>query len=140
MQVLALEPLDHGDSISHGALGWPNAGDLGERLQLLRRHGGRRPRLHPRLRGPSEHEALLSLEELTEKGFRCEEPAQAEKEEGEAPAEDDDHSRLEFHRDDACDGDKPEEFVFEILDIVLPLDGDYDGWGSLLQTEEDSAE
>jgi hypothetical protein len=41
--------------------------------------------------------------------------------------------RLEFHRRDACDGARPDEFCFEILKVVLPLGGDYDGWGSLLQ-------
>ncbi len=40
---------------------------------------------------------------------------------------------LTFHRQERCDGRNPDRFVFEVLDTVLPLDGDYDGWGSALQ-------
>ncbi len=37
---------------------------------------------------------------------------------------------LQFHRVDAVAGDRPDEFSHEILDIILPLQGDYDGWGA----------
>jgi hypothetical protein len=45
---------------------------------------------------------------------------------------DDDAPRwsLEFHRDDALADGRPDEFVAEILDIILPLGGSYDGWGA----------
>ena len=38
---------------------------------------------------------------------------------------------LQFHRDDRLSQDRPDEFVAEILDVILPLDGSYDGWGAL---------
>jgi regulator of RNase E activity RraB len=31
------------------------------------------------------------------------------------------------------DGETPDEFTFEILDILEPLEGEYDGWGSSVQ-------
>ncbi len=40
---------------------------------------------------------------------------------------------LQFSRIAACDGSNPDRFVFEILDLIEPLGGDYDGWGSELQ-------
>jgi hypothetical protein len=40
---------------------------------------------------------------------------------------------LQFSRAEACDGGNPDRFVFEILDLIEPLGGDYDGWGSELQ-------
>lgn len=36
---------------------------------------------------------------------------------------------LQFHRDDALAEGQADAFVAEVLDIILPLDGDYDGWG-----------
>ncbi len=36
---------------------------------------------------------------------------------------------LKFHRDDRLDEGQPDAFVATVLDIILPLDGDYDGWG-----------
>ncbi|MDB4946474.1 MAG: hypothetical protein JWP97_6008 [Labilithrix sp.] len=35
-----------------------------------------------------------------------------------------------FHRSETLDGDKPNRFSAEVLDIVLPLQGEYDGWGA----------
>ncbi len=35
-----------------------------------------------------------------------------------------------FHRSETLDDDKPNQFSAEVLDIVLPLDGEYDGWGA----------
>jgi hypothetical protein len=37
---------------------------------------------------------------------------------------------LQFHRADALSDGRPDEFVEEILDVILPLEGDYDGWGA----------
>jgi hypothetical protein len=37
---------------------------------------------------------------------------------------------LQFHRADAVAGARPDEFCAEILDIILPLEGSYDGWGA----------
>jgi hypothetical protein len=37
---------------------------------------------------------------------------------------------LEFHREDSLDGFRPDEFVAEILDLVRPHGGRYDGWGA----------
>jgi regulator of RNase E activity RraB len=37
---------------------------------------------------------------------------------------------LAFHRSDSLDGDRANRFSAEILDIVLPLGGEYDGWGA----------
>lgn len=47
---------------------------------------------------------------------------------GEADAED--RWALSFHRDDALADDRPDTFVVEILDVILPLGGSYDGWGA----------
>ena len=40
---------------------------------------------------------------------------------------------LQFHREDRCDEDRANAFAAEILDIVLPLGGDYDGWGAVIE-------
>ena len=50
----------------------------------------------------------------------------------EAP-EEDGRWALGFHRDERLDEDRPDGFVTEILDIVLPLEGDYDGWGAQIE-------
>jgi hypothetical protein len=47
-----------------------------------------------------------------------------------APLEDGDAWALTFHRNDALAGGRPDQFCAEILDIVLPEGGDYDGWGA----------
>lgn len=36
---------------------------------------------------------------------------------------------LQFHRDDALSDGQADAFVAEVLDIIVPLDGEYDGWG-----------
>jgi hypothetical protein len=41
--------------------------------------------------------------------------------------------RVEFHRVETCRPPDVERFVDEILDIVLPLGGSYDGWGCVVQ-------
>jgi hypothetical protein len=40
--------------------------------------------------------------------------------------------RLEFHRDDSLDEDRPDAFCAEIRELIEPFDGDYDGWGALI--------
>jgi hypothetical protein len=37
---------------------------------------------------------------------------------------------LGFHRKETLEEGKPDAFAAQILDIVLPLDGEYDGWGA----------
>jgi hypothetical protein len=70
---------------------------------------------------PSEAQAREAAATLAAKGFRCDEV-------------DGSNGRwsLQFHRDEACDGGKPDEFVFEILDLIEPFEGDYDGWGCMV--------
>jgi hypothetical protein len=46
------------------------------------------------------------------------------------PLEDGDAWALTFHRADVLAGGRPDQFCAEILDIVLPEGGDYDGWGA----------
>jgi regulator of RNase E activity RraB len=41
---------------------------------------------------------------------------------------------LEFHRKDACNDAKPDRITDEILDIIEPLGGAYDGWGCAVRT------
>jgi hypothetical protein len=69
---------------------------------------------------PTEDRAREAATALAARGFRAAEP----------------HLKgtrwwLEFHRTDRCDGHRPDEFTFEILDVVLPLEGQFDGWGSM---------
>ena len=42
---------------------------------------------------------------------------------------------LELVRVDVCAPPRPDEVSFEILQIIEPLDGDYDGWGAIVVTE-----
>lgn len=46
------------------------------------------------------------------------------------PADEEGRFALAFHRSDTLEEGKPDHFAAEILDIVLPLDGEYDGWGA----------
>ena len=63
--------------------------------------------------------------QLAALGYRLDEPS--------PPNEGNNAWGLQFHRDDALDGDKPDAFVSEILDVILPLGGDYDGWGAVIE-------
>lgn len=72
---------------------------------------------------PSEAAAQAARAQLTAAGFRCDELEGGSDEDRECWS-------LEFHRDDALAGARPDEFVTEILDVILPLDGSYDGWGA----------
>jgi uncharacterized protein (TIGR01619 family) len=44
--------------------------------------------------------------------------------------EDEEYWLLEFHRDDALDGDAPDRICLEIIDLLEPFAGYYDGWGA----------
>ncbi len=46
------------------------------------------------------------------------------------PENDDEPWSLQFHRDEPLSGGRPDEFVSEILDVILEEDGEYDGWGA----------
>lgn len=71
---------------------------------------------------PTLENAVLAIEKLEHAGFRVDPPR---------PSEDGGH-RLEFHRDEILADGRPDEFVTEVLDVVLALDGDYDGWGAMV--------
>ena len=73
----------------------------------------------------SEEKAQAAGGALAAVGFRVD-PVRPPMEPGEPWA-------LAFHRNERCDGDHPDRFVFEVLDLVVPLDGDYDGWGCEVQ-------
>jgi hypothetical protein len=45
-------------------------------------------------------------------------------------ADEEDRFEVAFHRSETLEEGKPDRFSAEILDIVLPLDGEYDGWGA----------
>ena len=40
---------------------------------------------------------------------------------------------LDFHRVDSLANGRPDDFCAEILSIVLPHEGSYDGWGTVIQ-------
>ena len=67
--------------------------------------------------------ALAAGETLRAKGYRVD-PLPGPDEQG--------IYALEFHRRDPLSGERPDEVVVEILDVVLPLEGKYDGWGCAL--------
>lgn len=74
---------------------------------------------------PTKERALEAAQQLSAAGFRVGEPS--------APSKDGAGWFLEFHKVERCDEGHPDRFVFEVLDLITPLDGDYDGWGSVLQ-------
>ena len=49
---------------------------------------------------------------------------------GTGKADEDGRFEVAFHRPETLEEGKPDIFSSEILDIVLPLDGEYDGWGA----------
>jgi hypothetical protein len=71
---------------------------------------------------PSQDQADRAATALTAAGFLPDPVV--------APREDGDGWALQFHRDDALANGRPDQFCAEILDIVLPEGGDYDGWGA----------
>ncbi|MEZ4403101.1 MAG: DUF695 domain-containing protein [Kofleriaceae bacterium] len=94
---------------------------------------------------PTAEAATSAEAALTAAGFRCDGVDGVHGEVGEdgddgdgahggdaagAPADARELWSLEFHRDDALVDGRPDEFVTEILDLILPLGGTYDGWGA----------
>ena len=71
---------------------------------------------------PSREKVDAASAALAKAGFRVD-----------APVEHAPKWAVEFHRDERCDGDAPDRFVFEVLDLLEPFGGEYDGWGSHLQ-------
>jgi hypothetical protein len=55
---------------------------------------------------------------------------------GLADADEEGRFELAFHRSETLEEGKPDRFSAEILDIVLPLDGEYDGWGAPVARDE----
>ncbi len=72
---------------------------------------------------PSRAQADAARQQLAMRGFRVDEVA---------PRDDGDENRfgVEFHRKDALAKGRPDEFCDEILATILPLEGDYGGWGT----------
>ncbi|MFZ5444849.1 MAG: DUF695 domain-containing protein [Myxococcota bacterium] len=71
---------------------------------------------------PSRLQATAAAEALRGADFQVDEP--------EAPEKSDEPWMLEFHRDDHCADGEPDEFVAEVLELIEPHEGDYDGWGA----------
>ena len=55
---------------------------------------------------------------------------------GLADADEEGRFELAFHRKETLEEGKPDRFSAEILDIILPLDGEYDGWGAPTVSDE----
>jgi regulator of RNase E activity RraB len=77
---------------------------------------------------PSREQADRAAAGLIAAGFRCDDVQE--------PDSDSDAWQLEFHRADTLADNRADEFVSEILDIILDEDGDYDGWGAPHVTPE----
>lgn len=71
---------------------------------------------------PTKDHAARAAAALRAAGFKTDEIDQ--------PENDDEPWTLQFHRTEPLSGGRPDEFVSEILDIILEEDGDYDGWGA----------
>jgi hypothetical protein len=67
----------------------------------------------------SRGQATEAATRLTAAGFSTDE----------VTTRDDGRFGLQFHRDDALSEGQADAFVAEVLDLILPLDGEYDGWG-----------
>lgn len=72
---------------------------------------------------PDEDAATRGAEALTEAGFEVDAP--------DGPGEDG-RFALEFHRTEQLADGRPDEFTAEVLELVLPLDGEYDGWATIV--------
>jgi hypothetical protein len=78
---------------------------------------------------PDEARTRKAMRLLAAAGFRVDEPGRR----------DTDVERpwgVQFHRDDRLDARRPDEIVTEILDVILPLDGEYDGWGAVIERRD----
>lgn len=76
----------------------------------------------------SEETANAAAESLKAAGFRVDAP-------GKPDTEGYDWS-LGFHRDDALAAGEADEMVDEVLELLEPHDGDYDGWGCGVQKKD----
>jgi len=72
---------------------------------------------------PTQAQAEKAAVELRRAGFKTDDI--------QAPEEHADAWSLQFHRVDALSDGRPDEFCAEILDVILPLEGLYDGWGAI---------
>lgn len=89
---------------------------------------------------PTREAAAQAATALTAAGFRCDDITSSEDAEDpedievahreDAEVAEVERFGLQFHRDDALADGRPDEVVGEILDIILPLEGAYDGWGA----------
>jgi hypothetical protein len=70
---------------------------------------------------PSNASAQKAAKQLGAAHFRVD---------GIGKADEEGRFELAFHRSETLEEGKPDHFSAEILDIVLPLDGEYDGWGA----------
>jgi regulator of RNase E activity RraB len=61
---------------------------------------------------------------LASAGFQCDPVQESAADDGGSP-----DFRLEVHRDERLDDNRPDAFCAEIRALVAPFDGDYDGWG-----------
>ncbi len=73
---------------------------------------------------PTAEAAQTAAEALSAAGYRVD-----------PPVAEDDSVRLEFHRDESLADGAADTFVEQVLDLVLPLGGDYDGWGASVMTQ-----
>jgi hypothetical protein len=102
---------------------------MNRRLLQRREQAGDRAEL-PR---PIDHAATFPTREAAEaasvalaaRGFAVREPV----------GRDDGSWLLELVRVDVCAPPRPDEVSFEILQIIEPLDGNYDGWGAIVVKE-----
>jgi regulator of RNase E activity RraB len=72
---------------------------------------------------PDEDAAASAAASLRESGFEVDEPSEPD---GEGRV------GLEFHRPEKLSDGRPDEFCAEVLEIVVPLEGEYDGWGTIV--------
>jgi hypothetical protein len=70
---------------------------------------------------PSSASAQKAVKKLTAARFAVD---------GIGKADEEGRFEVAFHRSETLEEGKPDRFSAEILDIVLPLDGEYDGWGA----------
>lgn len=71
---------------------------------------------------PTKEQAERAAAALRAKGFTTDDL--------DPPENDDEPWTLQFHRSEPLSGGRPDEFVSEILDIILEEEGSYDGWGA----------
>jgi len=80
---------------------------------------------------PTEMQARAAATGLRAAGFRTDAPERANPDEDSGSVnEDEERWALQFHRNDHLADGRPNEFCHEILEIILPQEGEYDGWGA----------